>query len=155
MFKFLLISALVPALLLAQTTFPRACPNGAPMPAYGEVNGCTASPCTIPVGAPIVAFANGIVSEQNTDTLTAHISIRAAGLEIPFPIPDDLKDACETGTAPGTCPVSIGQEFDYTLDYEGDPVPISNVTVQIEVGLAGDSGEDVTCIAFEVFISPE
>ncbi|XP_053698619.1 NPC intracellular cholesterol transporter 2-like [Sabethes cyaneus] len=153
MYKFLLVAAvLLPTLVLGQTpTLP--CPNGAPLPREVDLNGCTTAPCNIPAGAPIVAHAKGIVSQIATATLTPHISIRLLGLEIPFPIPESLVDACAVGTAPGTCPVSVGQEFDYILDYEGDPVPVSGVTVQIEVGLAADNGEDVTCVAFEVYIS--
>ncbi|XP_058812954.1 NPC intracellular cholesterol transporter 2-like [Topomyia yanbarensis] len=152
MYKFLLIAAFLPALVLAQSGYPRQCPNGAPLPESVEVNGCTASPCTIPVGDPIVAHAKGIVSNQNTQTLTAHLAIRVLGLEIPFPIPDGLEDACAAGTAPGTCPVTVGQVFDYVLDYHGEPFPISGITVQVEVGLMGDNGQDLTCIAFDVYI---
>ncbi|XP_055524740.1 NPC intracellular cholesterol transporter 2-like [Wyeomyia smithii] len=150
--EYLLVAVLLPALVLGQTPI-MSCPNGAPVPREVDLNGCTTAPCNIPAGAPIVAHAKGIVSPVATETLTAHISIRLLGLEIPFPIPESLVDACAAGTEPGTCPVSAGQEFDYTLNYEGDPPPVSGVTVQIEVGLAADDGSDVTCVAVDVYIS--
>ncbi|XP_053698617.1 NPC intracellular cholesterol transporter 2-like [Sabethes cyaneus] len=152
MFKYLLVAALVPALSLAQSLFPRQCPNGASMPAYMEINGCTTSPCTIPIGDPIAAYAKGIVSPIDTQTLTPSLAIRLLGLEIPFPIPESLQDACTAGTDPGTCPVSAGQVFDYILYYEDEPFPISGVTVEVEVGLKGDDGSYITCVAFDVYI---
>ncbi|XP_055523243.1 NPC intracellular cholesterol transporter 2-like [Wyeomyia smithii] len=153
MYKFLLIAALVPTLVLAQTPVYQ-CPNGAGLPASVDINGCTTSPCPIYNNAPIVAHGLDIVSPVDTATLTAYISVRLLGLEVPFPIPDELVDACVAGTPPGTCPVSAGDVFDYTLDYPGMELPIVGVTVQIEVGLTAADGSDVTCVAFDAEIRP-
>ncbi|XP_062537614.1 NPC intracellular cholesterol transporter 2-like [Armigeres subalbatus] len=150
MFKFLLIAALVPA-ILAQTPV-RQCANGAGMPQTVDINGCTTSPCPIPNGAPIIAFAQGITSPVATNGLESYIVIRLAGLQIPFPMPDGLEDACAVGTAPGTCPVSAGQVFDYTLNHHGEPLGLTGVTVTAEVGLLADDGTVVGCLQFDVQI---
>ncbi|XP_055522451.1 NPC intracellular cholesterol transporter 2 homolog a-like [Wyeomyia smithii] len=151
MYKVLLIAALVPALVLAQTPV-RQCPNGAGLPATVDINGCTGSPCPIQNNAPIVAHGWDIVSPVDTATLTAYISVRLLGLEVPFPIPEELVDACEAGTPPGTCPVSAGDVFDYTLDHPGMELPVAGVTVQVEVGLTAADGSAVTCVAFDAQI---
>ncbi|XP_058444776.1 NPC intracellular cholesterol transporter 2-like [Malaya genurostris] len=153
MYKILLIAALVPALVLAQTPVTQ-CPNGAPLPDRVDINGCTGSPCNIQNNAPIIAHGWDIVSPVDTESLTAYISIRLAGLEVPFPIPEELVDACQAGTAPGTCPVSAGQSFDYTLDHPGMELPVEGVTVQVEVGLTAADNSAVTCVAFDAYIEP-
>ncbi|XP_058451723.1 NPC intracellular cholesterol transporter 2-like [Malaya genurostris] len=153
MYKLLLIAALMPALALALTPVTQ-CPNGAPLPATVDINGCTDSPCEIENNAPLVAHGWDIVSPVDTPSLTAYISVRLAGLEVPFPIPDELVDACENGTPAGTCPVSAGQTFDYTLDHPGMELPVVGVTVQVEVGLTAEDGADVTCVAFDAHILP-
>lgn len=153
MLKFFLIAALVPALVLAQTTPVRQCGNGAPLPASVIINDCTAMPCTLVDGAPVVAFAEGITSPVATASLNSFITVRLAGLQIPFPLPPELADACVAGTPPGTCPVAAGDSFDYTLDFAGQSLGMTGVTVQIEVGLTGDGGSQVTCVLFDAFIA--
>ncbi|XP_058812955.1 NPC intracellular cholesterol transporter 2-like [Topomyia yanbarensis] len=153
MYKLLLLVSLVPALVLGITPV-RQCPNGAGLPATVDINGCTALPCPIQNNSPIVAHGLDIVSPVDTATLTAHISVRLLGLEIPFPIPPELVDACAAGVEPGTCPVSVGQVFDYTLDHPGMELPVVGVTVQVEVGLTADNGAHVTCVAFDAQILP-
>ncbi|KXJ82929.1 NPC intracellular cholesterol transporter 2-like [Aedes albopictus] len=150
MYKFLLIAALVPA-ILAQTPV-RQCPNGAGLPESVDINGCTTSPCPIQNGAPIQAVARGITSPVATNGMTSYIVIRLAGLQIPFPMPDGLEDACAVGTAPGTCPVSAGQTFDYTLDHEGQALALTGVTVQVEVGLRADDNSVIGCLLFDAQI---
>ncbi|XP_053685505.1 NPC intracellular cholesterol transporter 2 homolog a-like [Sabethes cyaneus] len=153
MYQFLLIAALVPALVLGQTPV-RQCPNGASLPATVDINGCTGTPCPIQNNSPILAHGWDIVSHVDTPTLTAYISVRLLGLEIPFPMPEELIDACQAGTPPGTCPLSVGQSFDYTLDHPGMELPVVGATVQVEVGLTAADGTDVTCVAFDAQILP-
>ncbi|XP_055523242.1 NPC intracellular cholesterol transporter 2-like [Wyeomyia smithii] len=150
MYKFLRIAALVPALVLAQTPV-RQCPNGAGLPATVDINGCTSSPCPIQKNNPIVAHGWDIVSSVDTATLTAYISVRLLGLEVPFP--EELVNACEAGVPAGTCPVSAGDTFDYTLDHPGMELPVVGVTVQVEVGLTAADGSAVTCVAFDARIT--
>lgn len=151
MFKFLLIAAFVPALVLAQTPV-RQCGNGAPLPASTDVDGCTSLPCDIQNGAPISAIARGITSPIATNTLSTYIIVRLAGLQVPFPMPDGLENACAVGTAPGTCPVSAGQTFDYELNHGGQALSLTGVTVQVEVGLRGDGNAMVGCLEFDARI---
>lgn len=152
MLKFVLIvAAFVPAILAL--TPVRQCPNGPALPATVDVNGCTSLPCPIVNGEPLVAHALGITSPVATGGLEAFIVIRLAGLQIPFPMPDGLEDACAMGTAPGTCPVSAGQVFDYHLDFEGQVLALTGVTVLVEVGLRADDGSLVTCVQFDAAIT--
>ncbi|XP_065074225.1 uncharacterized protein LOC135698262 [Ochlerotatus camptorhynchus] len=151
MLKFLLIAAvLVPAILAV--TPVRQCAGGPSLPQTVDVNGCTTLPCPIVNGAPLVAHALGITSPLATNGLEAYIIIRLAGLQIPFPMPDGLEDACAMGTAAGTCPVSVGQVFDYHLDFAGQLLSLTGVTVQVEVGLRADGGGLVTCVEFDATI---
>ncbi|XP_062537616.1 uncharacterized protein LOC134205926 [Armigeres subalbatus] len=152
MFKFLLITALMVPAILAQTPV-RQCPNGAGVPQSVNVNDCTGSPCPIVNGQRLLAHGIGITSPVNTNGLEAYITIRLAGLQIPFPMPDGLEDACSIGTPAGTCPVSAGQVFNYDLDMEGQYLPLSGVTVLIEVGLLADDGSHVTCLQFDALIT--
>ncbi|XP_001647809.2 epididymal secretory protein E1 [Aedes aegypti] len=151
MFKLLLIAAVLTPAVLGLTPV-RQCPNGAGLPQSVDINGCTGSPCPIVNGQPLLAHAVGITSPVATNGLEAYIIIRLAGLQIPFPMPDGLEDACANGTPAGTCPVSAGQTFDYNLDFEGQVLQLSGVTVQVEVGLRADDGSDVTCVAFDAAI---
>ncbi|XP_065074224.1 NPC intracellular cholesterol transporter 2-like [Ochlerotatus camptorhynchus] len=150
MFKLLLIVALVPA-ILAQTPV-RQCANGAGLPQSVDINGCTTSPCPIQNGAPIQALAVGITSPVASNGMEAYIVIRLAGLQIPFPMPDGLEDACAMGTAPGTCPISVGQVFDYNLNHGGMALTLTGVTVQVEVGLRADDNSLIGCLEFDATI---
>ncbi|XP_058812956.1 NPC intracellular cholesterol transporter 2-like [Topomyia yanbarensis] len=148
MYKLILVAVLLTAMVLAQTPV-RQCPNGAPLPATVKINDCTVSPCDLVNNAPILAHGWNIVSPVDTVSLTAYISVHLLGLEIPFPIPEELVNACENGVASGTCPVSVGQSFNYTLDHPGMEMPVVGVTVQIQVGLTAANGAAVTCVAFD------
>ncbi|XP_062558571.1 uncharacterized protein LOC134223442 [Armigeres subalbatus] len=152
MIKFLLFATLMVPAILAQTPV-RQCPNGAPMPQSVNINDCTGSPCPIRNGQRLLAQGVGITSPVATNGLEAYITIRLGILQIPFPMPEGLEDACSMGTPPGTCPVSAGQVFDYDLDMEGQSLPLSGVTVLIEVGLRADDGSHVTCLQFDALIT--
>ncbi|XP_055617825.1 NPC intracellular cholesterol transporter 2-like [Toxorhynchites rutilus septentrionalis] len=153
MYKYILLVAFLPALALAQTPV-RQCPNGPPLPPFVDINGCTSLPCEIRSASPIEALARGIVSPISTPTLTAYINIMLGGINIPFPMPDGLDDACRNGVASGTCPVSAGQTFDYTLRHGGMPLSITGVVVQVEVGLRAQNGQLVGCLQFDARILP-
>ena len=99
-----------------------------------------------------MAEARGIVSPVDTPTMTAYIVIRLAGLQIPFPMPDGLEDVCAQGTAPGTCPVSAGQSFDYTLSFQDEVLSLSGVTVQAEVGITAADGTVIGCLEFDAHL---
>ncbi|XP_058839161.1 NPC intracellular cholesterol transporter 2-like [Topomyia yanbarensis] len=149
--RLLAIIAIVIPLVLTQTPV-RQCSNGADLPASVDINGCIFSPCSIQNGAPIRAVAVGIISPIDTERLEAYITVRLAGLQIPFPMPDDLKDACSSGVSSGTCPITAGQSFDYTLNHAGQALGLSGITVQVEVGLRADDGTVVACLEFDAKI---
>uniref|UniRef100_A0A1Y9H2B1 MD-2-related lipid-recognition domain-containing protein n=1 Tax=Anopheles dirus TaxID=7168 RepID=A0A1Y9H2B1_9DIPT len=150
MYKFLLIVALLPAVVFGQTPF-RPCSGGRPTPSSLNIVGCTSLPCTIQSGVPLVAHGIGITSPVATPTLTAHLTARLLGLDVGFEIPDDLRDACAVGIVGASCPISAGQVFDYTLNYSME-LPLTGITVQVEVGLTAADGTPVTCIEIDATI---
>uniref|UniRef100_A0A182PQU6 MD-2-related lipid-recognition domain-containing protein n=1 Tax=Anopheles epiroticus TaxID=199890 RepID=A0A182PQU6_9DIPT len=150
MYKFLLIAALLPAVVFGQTPF-RPCSNGQPTPASLNIEGCTALPCTITSGAPLVARGIGIVSPVATPTLTADLTARLLGLDVGFEIPEELRDACAVGISGASCPIAAGQTFDYELNYAME-LPLVGITVQVEVGLTAADGTAVTCIEIDATI---
>uniref|UniRef100_A0A182JES7 MD-2-related lipid-recognition domain-containing protein n=2 Tax=Anopheles atroparvus TaxID=41427 RepID=A0A182JES7_ANOAO len=150
MYKFLLIAALLPAIVFGQTPF-RACSGGRPTPASVNIVGCSALPCTITSGVPLTAIGIGIVSPVATPTLTAHLTARLLGLDVGFEIPEDLRDACAVGISGASCPIAAGQTFDYELNYAME-LPLTGITVQVEVGLTAADGTPVTCIEIDATI---
>uniref|UniRef100_A0A182YG97 ML domain-containing protein n=1 Tax=Anopheles stephensi TaxID=30069 RepID=A0A182YG97_ANOST len=150
MYKFLLIVALLPAVIFGQTPF-RPCIGGGPTPASVNIEGCTSLPCTIVSGSPLVARANGIVTPVATPTVQANIVARVLGLDIGFQIPDDLADACAVGITGASCPLAAGTTFDYTLNY-AMTLPLTGITAQVEVGLTAADGTRITCIEIDATI---
>uniref|UniRef100_A0A182TA14 MD-2-related lipid-recognition domain-containing protein n=1 Tax=Anopheles maculatus TaxID=74869 RepID=A0A182TA14_9DIPT len=150
MYKFLLIVALLPAVAFGQTPF-RPCIGGGPTPASVNIEGCTALPCRVVSGSPLVAHATGIVTPVATPTVEAHIVARLLGLDVGFVIPDELADACTVGITGASCPLSAGTEFDYTLNY-AMTLPLTGITAQVEVGLTAADGTTITCIEIDAQI---
>ncbi|XP_049278148.1 NPC intracellular cholesterol transporter 2 homolog a-like [Anopheles funestus] len=150
MYKFLLIAALLPAVVFGQTPF-RPCGNGIPTPASLNIEGCTSLPCTVVSGAGLVARGIGIVSPVATPTLEAHLTARLLGLDVGFEIPEDLRDACAVGISGASCPIAAGESFDYELNYSME-LPLVGITVQVQVGLTAADGTDVTCIEIDAAI---
>ncbi|XP_035782414.1 uncharacterized protein LOC118461319 [Anopheles albimanus] len=147
MYKFLLIAALLPAIVFGQTPF-RPCSGGRPTPASVNIEGCTALPCTIVSGGRLVARATGITTPVATNGVEAYIVARVLGLDVGFDIPEDLADACAVGISGASCPLAAGTTFDYTLDYSME-LPLVGITAQIEVGLIADNGQTITCIEID------
>ncbi|XP_053672834.1 uncharacterized protein LOC128723112 [Anopheles nili] len=150
MYKFLLIATLLPAIVFGQTPF-RPCRNGGPTPASVNIEGCTALPCTVVSGVPLVAHATGIQSRVATATVEAHIVARFLGLDVGFRIPEELRDACAVGISGASCPLSAGQTFDYTLNYAME-LPLTGIIAQVEVGLTAADGSPITCIEIDAQI---
>uniref|UniRef100_A0A4Y0BWA7 MD-2-related lipid-recognition domain-containing protein n=1 Tax=Anopheles funestus TaxID=62324 RepID=A0A4Y0BWA7_ANOFN len=150
MYKFLLIAALLPAVVFGQTPF-RPCGNGIPTPASLNIEGCTSLPCTVVSGGGLVARGIGIVSPVATPTLEAHLTARLLGLDVGFEIPEDLRDACAVGISGASCPIAAGESFDYELNYSME-LPLVGITVQVQVGLTAADGTDVTCIEIDAAI---
>ncbi|XP_055526857.1 uncharacterized protein LOC129719501 [Wyeomyia smithii] len=146
MFKFLAIVAIIPVLALANPTPFRTCPNGAATPTTFSVGDCTALPCTIVRGEPLSAAGLGITSPVSTSTVEAYIEVTLAGLDLEFPIPEDLKDACANGIT--SCPLVAGQSFDYHYLNDDMNLPLGGITVQIRVGLR-DGATEIACIEFD------
>uniref|UniRef100_A0A182JR69 MD-2-related lipid-recognition domain-containing protein n=1 Tax=Anopheles christyi TaxID=43041 RepID=A0A182JR69_9DIPT len=147
---FLLIAALLPAIVFGQTPF-RPCGAGVPTPASLNIEGCTSLPCTITSGVPLIARGIGIVSPVATPTLEAHLTARLLGLDVGFDIPEDLRDACAVGISGASCPIAAGQTFDYELNYAME-LPLVGITVQVEVGLTAADGSTVTCVEIDAAI---
>uniref|UniRef100_A0A182QN58 MD-2-related lipid-recognition domain-containing protein n=1 Tax=Anopheles farauti TaxID=69004 RepID=A0A182QN58_9DIPT len=151
MYKFLLIvGVFLPAVVFGQTPF-RPCRGGGPTPASVNIEGCTVLPCRVVSGVPLVAHATGIRTPVATPTVTAHIVARLLGLDVGFVIPEDLADACAVGISGASCPLSAGQEFDYTLNYAMQ-LPLTGITAQVEVGLTAADGTKITCIEIDAQI---
>ncbi|XP_055525691.1 uncharacterized protein LOC129718687 [Wyeomyia smithii] len=146
MFKFLAIAVVIPVLALANPTPYRTCPNGAPTPATFSVGDCTALPCTIVRGEALSAWGLDIISPASTSTVEAYIEVTLAGLDLDFPIPEDLIDACANGIT--SCPLVEGQSFDYHFLDENMNLPLGGITVQIRVGLR-DGATEISCIEFD------
>ncbi|XP_053698616.1 NPC intracellular cholesterol transporter 2-like [Sabethes cyaneus] len=151
MFKFFLLAALVPAMVMAAVDFT-ACPNGAPTPSSLTVNDCSGGVCSLTAGGPVNALATGIVSPADSASATAHIVVRLGGLDVGFEIPAELEDACAVGIQ-GGCPLSAGAAFNYALNDDSLDVPARGVEVEIEVGLTGDGGVALGCLRFNAIIN--
>ncbi|XP_058128738.1 mite group 2 allergen-like Ixo r 2 [Anopheles ziemanni] len=149
MIKFLLIAAILPAVVFGQTPF-RPC-SGRPAPVSVNIEGCTALPCDIVSGVPLRAHAT-ITTPVATPTVTAYLRATLFGLDLGFNIPEDLQDACAVGITGASCPLTAGQTFDYTLEY-AMVLPIVGITAQVEVGLRAADGTYITCIDIDARIS--
>lgn len=146
MFKIILAAVLVPALVRPDSVPFRPCPNGAPTPASLEIQGCSALPCIMRRNQSINVEARGIVSPVSTNNVEAFINVFLAGLDLGFPIPSEIADACVAGIQ--SCPLVEGQPFDYTFNSPITEVPIVGVPVEIRVGLR-DGATPIECAVFD------
>ncbi|XP_058812962.1 NPC intracellular cholesterol transporter 2-like [Topomyia yanbarensis] len=146
MFKYLVVAAIIPVLALASPTPFRTCPNNAPVPETFTVGDCTSLPCPIVRGQPLEAKGGNIISPVSTSTVEAYITVSLAGLDLDFPIPEELVDACANGI--NSCPLVAGQPFDYVFYDDDMNLPLGGITVQIRVGLR-DGATEIACVEFD------
>ncbi|CAF0717662.1 unnamed protein product [Brachionus calyciflorus] len=111
-----------------------------------EVEGCTATPCTLKKGTDasmLVKFNQKIASTG----VSAKVSGVILGVPIPFPLPDG--NGCNLSA---TCPASANSDNQVALK-----LPILNeypsLSVDVRIQFLGDSNTNLVCFQFPVKIS--
>ncbi|XP_055611699.1 NPC intracellular cholesterol transporter 2-like [Uranotaenia lowii] len=161
MFKFLLVAVFIPALATAVQV--RSCGAGYATPEEVTIEGCAAgtNECQVQVGTTLRATATLAAAPRSSPTAFAHIIARLAGIQVPFPMPDALRDACVVVDGSGLetgCPVVAGERMVYNLNAFMDPNDFSifGVTIEAEVRIdvtdtvATNVGDSIACARFNL-----
>uniref|UniRef100_A0A182VYS4 MD-2-related lipid-recognition domain-containing protein n=1 Tax=Anopheles minimus TaxID=112268 RepID=A0A182VYS4_9DIPT len=136
-----LITLSLLSIISADVISVQQCSEGA-LPVSVEVAGCHEQPCELTKGQDVDALIE-FKADRPLTALTPQIHASYFGINIPFNLPDDRKDAC-TSLVGGTCPVSEGQDVKYELH-----VPVStsypSVSASVELKLVDQDNNVVIC----------
>lgn len=130
MFAKLVLLLAVVAVASANRVNIRACPGGAPMPAWFESNDCTTTRCTLRRGQVFTGRAQ-FTPAQAFSALTVTVSASLLGIPFPLNIPAGYENACNFLEAGATCPVSAGGTYIWALQFpiQSDYPAASNLII--------------------------
>lgn len=147
MFKFLVVLALVPA-IMARTPV-RQCAGNLPLPDAVFFGGldtpCLAAPCDLSrTGVSGVTYVN-FTTRSAAATITPRVRATVFGITITQELPDEVRaNPCGILTEGSSCPLSANQAASYRLELPIDPTtPL--VSPDTEVTLFGDNNEVIFC----------
>lgn len=90
------------------------------------------------------------IAPKNSETLIPSVTGFVGPIGLPIPLSDDELDACknikETDGQIG-CPIIAGEFYTYKMNLIIESLPASNMNVEVQVALRGDSGF-LTCFMF-------
>uniref|UniRef100_A0A182XW59 MD-2-related lipid-recognition domain-containing protein n=1 Tax=Anopheles stephensi TaxID=30069 RepID=A0A182XW59_ANOST len=141
--KVTFIVAFLPTLIYGIAVRP--CPNNASVPQDVRVVGCTAEPCTVPIGG-VVDMDLDFVAPRATNGMRATLDIFLGDFRVPYDLPANQQLACNFLEA-GSCPVTQGEFINYHLSTAA-VAPFAGITVDLQVQLADDNGEPLISSQF-------
>uniref|UniRef100_A0A182PSP0 MD-2-related lipid-recognition domain-containing protein n=1 Tax=Anopheles epiroticus TaxID=199890 RepID=A0A182PSP0_9DIPT len=134
--KVLLVAVFLPTLIYGIAVRP--CANNAPVPQDVRVVGCTAEPCTIPIGGQVDMDLD-FVAARATSGMRATLDIFLGTFRVPYDLPVEQQNACNFLEA-GSCPVTQGEFINYHLSTPA-AAPFAGITVDLQLQLADDNGQ--------------
>lgn len=146
MLKFVLILAVLPAVILGDRIAFTACNGGGPLPTWAAVEGCSMDGCTVVNGAEITLSAELPVT-VGANSLITTVDARWAIIEDQLELPDHVLDGCnafESG-----CPLTVGNTEFITNSFVV-AARISNITPTIEFAMTNENGEKVICVQTQI-----
>uniref|UniRef100_A0A6M2E2J9 Putative niemann-pick type c2 n=1 Tax=Xenopsylla cheopis TaxID=163159 RepID=A0A6M2E2J9_XENCH len=108
----LIVLALLAPFAVQATTFSK-CENGAALPETVDVTGCDKLPCPLERGTTSLTDVKFTVPADSA-TLTPQVIAKVAGLNVPYPMPPELSNACDF-LKEGSCPLKKGDKVVYNL----------------------------------------
>lgn len=91
------------------------------------------------------------LAPTSSNTLIPSVTGFWGAISIPIPLSDDELDACknivDTGNQSKGCPIIVGEYYTYKMNLVIETLPASNLNVDVQVALRGDSGI-LTCFMF-------
>lgn len=151
MFRYIVILAILPALIMGQDnriTY-EACKDGGPLPDWVEIEGCSLTHCDISASNPLSVRAQ-LVARNNASGLT--VSLRGYLLGIigmDLTLPEEIQDGCNIIN----CPVTEGEVVDVTVETALEMTEIAiGADVTIELLVVNEESTRVMCVRTNVSI---
>lgn len=147
MFKFLVILALVPA-ILARTPV-RQCTGGLPLPdaVFFESRSapCLSEPCSVSRSSGRGVTYVDFTVRTSTNSIMPRVRARVFGITITQELPVEIQNnPCGILESPHTCPLIADQQVSYRLELPVDPTtPL--VSSGTEITLFGDNNQVIFC----------
>lgn len=116
MFKAILLLVVVAAVSAQQRVNLRQCPGGHRMPTWFESHQCTVDRCTLQRNAIFAGRAH-VIPHRQFALLDVAVEATAFGIPIDMPIPDGFESACDFLEAGASCPVTLGNEYVWALQF--------------------------------------
>lgn len=118
-----------------------------------QVHNCNTMPCPFRRGTTAVMDMD-FSSPMHATHLTPVIFANVLGIEIRYPVPDDLIDGCGD-VSPNGCPLSAGTRTTYNFRFPINPsYPPVTVGVRLELrnGTSQDDGAVLACFGVDVAV---
>nr|AYV99599.1 venom polypeptide [Dolopus genitalis] len=146
MFRFAVLAAL---LVVASATEFRACQNPV-NPAAVRVQGCEKMPCDIVKGKDAIIEVD-FTAKKLANTLHAKIVANAAGIHVPYPLPENLGNVCKNLLNDGYCPLDANEDATYKL-----VLPVATgyplIPVAIEVSIVDEETKVHSCFIIDIIV---
>ncbi|XP_055534967.1 NPC intracellular cholesterol transporter 2-like [Wyeomyia smithii] len=159
MFKFFLLAALLPAVMLQNadnidfstwdTVAVRPCAGVRPLPAIVRIENCPEMPCRMVRGSN-VNMAMDFTALQDASVLRTEAMATALGITGPYELPAAISAACNW-LVQARCPLSAGEDITYHLS-----MPITAiyplVSVTIEIDLVDETTQSQGCFVIDTVV---
>ncbi|XP_039449790.1 NPC intracellular cholesterol transporter 2 homolog a-like [Culex pipiens pallens] len=156
MFKFLILVALVPAVMLQNAdninydnwdVIPfRPCAGARPPPATLRIENCPQMPCELRRGSSAMMVMD-YTSLTDATALRPIVTATALGITAPYELPANIAAACNWLVG-ARCPTSVGEDLSWHLT-----MPITAiyplVSVTIEIDLQDQDGQTQGCFVVD------
>lgn len=146
MFKFVLILAILPAVVFGKIKFT-ACNEGGPQPDWLAIEGCDEdSLCLIYNRVPVKMtgqITTQYAAEELTSSLVAFINI----VTLPLELPPEIVDGCNA--LGGGCPVAEDETRSLTAEFVVDS-PLNNIKPFIQLKIVNEEKTVVMCVRTQV-----
>ncbi|XP_055630864.1 NPC intracellular cholesterol transporter 2-like [Toxorhynchites rutilus septentrionalis] len=156
MFKFLLLVALVPVVMLQNAdNLPhqkwsaatvRKCKAGQPLPHAVRIENCPGDVCELGRGTS-ANMAMDFTANQECTSLKSKATAYLLGLPVPYELPADIANAC-TWLDGTRCPVSEGEDSTYVLKFPMGDYPA--ISLEVEFDVVNQNGKSQGCFGIKV-----
>ncbi|XP_055619094.1 NPC intracellular cholesterol transporter 2-like [Toxorhynchites rutilus septentrionalis] len=151
MYKFLLLAAFIPAVMLQNVDNDEhekwspakftQCKGGQPMPSAVRIENCPDDVCELHTGKT-ANMAMDFTAVSTSDTLKTLATAYVLGLPFPYELPSENANACNW-LVRTRCPISQGEDLTYVLAFPIGSYP--KISLDIEINVVNQSSKSEAC----------